>query len=228
MANLPYRMQLPILPILLLDKMDKEIARKYDQLLNRSFDRDLSMFLFKCFIEGITSTSYIYEEYVSFIPDTAIVGAYIAVHQLSKQTDIIEGTRISVGEFDKYIKDWFIKNSNSAKQLKAIYSNRFISPAKFLEFYNTQERKCAYCDITENEIRKLISKKRIYTKSLFNRGRSLEIDRKDSLKSYQEGNIVFCCYWCNNAKTDEFSESEFKNIGKQIKVVWQERLEKAS
>lgn len=227
MANLPYRIQLSILLILLFDRMDKEIARKYDQLLNRSFDRDLSMYLFKCFREGHTNTSFVDENYRSFVPDKAIVEAYIGIHQLSKQTDTIEGTGISVGEFDNYIKEWFQENKHLLRAFKEIFSLRFITIDSFFEFYISVERKCAYCDITEVEIRELISKKRIYTKSLFNRGRSLEIDRKNSLEGYEKGNMVFCCYWCNNAKTDEFSESEFKPIGKKIRAVWQRRLDKS-
>jgi len=34
------------------------------------------------------------------------------------------------------------------------------------------------------------------------------------------------CYWCNNAKTDEFDGDEFKEIGEAIKKVWKKRLKK--
>lgn len=32
------------------------------------------------------------------------------------------------------------------------------------------------------------------------------------------------CYWCNNAKTDEFTAEEFKEIGKEIRKIWDVRL----
>ena len=32
------------------------------------------------------------------------------------------------------------------------------------------------------------------------------------------------CYWCNNAKTDEFSPEEFKPIAEGIRKAWNERL----
>ncbi|WP_188117205.1 hypothetical protein [Campylobacter concisus] len=32
------------------------------------------------------------------------------------------------------------------------------------------------------------------------------------------------CYWCNNAKTDEFSPEEFKPIAEGIREVWNKRL----
>ena len=37
-------------------------------------------------------------------------------------------------------------------------------------------------------------------------------------------NLVFSCYWCNNAKTDTFSSEEFKIIGKEIGKIWKKRL----
>jgi len=32
------------------------------------------------------------------------------------------------------------------------------------------------------------------------------------------------CYWCNNAKTDEFFVDEFKEIARGINYAWQKRL----
>lgn len=34
------------------------------------------------------------------------------------------------------------------------------------------------------------------------------------------------CYWCNNAKTDEFTFEEFEEIGKSFGLVWNKRLKK--
>jgi len=54
---------------------------------------------------------------------------------------------------------------------------------------------------------------------------SLEIDRKVATDSYSNlANLTYSCYWCNNAKTDTFSEEEFKIIGQAIGQVWQQRL----
>lgn len=98
----------------------------------------------------------------------------------------------------------------------------------FEVFYNwiiSTERKCEYCDITEEEIGRLLIAKKLDTKRIGTRGRSLEYDRKEpNLKYSQLDNIVLCCYWCNNAKTDTFTYDEFKEIGKVIKSVWSERL----
>ena len=100
----------------------------------------------------------------------------------------------------------------------------------FLGFYgeDTQSiaRHCEYCGINETEIHQLIQHGLLITKRLKTRGRSMEVDRKDPEGPYAAHNIVLCCYWCNNAKTDEFSFEEFKEIAKSFTQIWQQRLQK--
>jgi 5-methylcytosine-specific restriction endonuclease McrA len=48
------------------------------------------------------------------------------------------------------------------------------------------------------------------------RGWNFEIDRKKPNLEYTTENCVAACYWCNNAKTDEFDDVEFKPIGELI------------
>ena len=62
---------------------------------------------------------------------------------------------------------------------------------------------------------------KIYKKSL--RGWNLEVERKDSNREYSPSNCKMACYWCNNAKTDEFTYEEFKLVGKEIRKVWDKR-----
>lgn len=96
----------------------------------------------------------------------------------------------------------------------------------FWDFYHwvkTTEECCHYCGITQEELIKLhelgISNKRT------TRGRTLEIDRKLPNEEYTNiQNLTYSCYWCNNAKTDTFSEEEFMVIGKAISIVWKRRL----
>lgn len=53
----------------------------------------------------------------------------------------------------------------------------------------------------------------------------MEIDRKISEEKYDKfSNLTYACYWCNNAKTDTFTEEEFMIIGKSISYVWKQRL----
>jgi hypothetical protein len=96
----------------------------------------------------------------------------------------------------------------------------------FYEWYCKQERKCFYCEITETKINDLLSKGKINTKRLKTRGKKLEIERRKPELGYNDiQNLTLCCYWCNNAKSDEFSEEEFiRYIAPCIKKIWQERL----
>lgn len=94
----------------------------------------------------------------------------------------------------------------------------------FYEWVSTNEKKCNYCGITEDQIQTLITKG-LKNKRSATRGKSLEIDRKVADKEYSEiSNLTYSCYWCNNAKTDTFTEEEFKEIGKAIGEIWKKRL----
>ena len=57
------------------------------------------------------------------------------------------------------------------------------------------------------------------------RGYSMEVDQKNAFAGYSDKNCVASCYWCNNAKTDEFNYDEFKEkIAEGITGVWNKRL----
>jgi hypothetical protein len=97
----------------------------------------------------------------------------------------------------------------------------------FYSWYISNVRKCFYCDITETEINDLLESGHLSTKRIATRGRKLELDRKQPDQDYDNfENIVFACYWCNNAKTDTFTVEEFKRVGKVFKEIWKNRLEK--
>lgn len=84
--------------------------------------------------------------------------------------------------------------------------------------------QCYYCEITTAQIVELGNKGKLRKKNL--RDWSLEIDRKNPNLEYFVDNCVMACYWCNNAKADEFTAEEFKEIAKGIKKVWSNRLSK--
>ena len=83
-------------------------------------------------------------------------------------------------------------------------------------------KQCGYCEITLEEINKLASAHKLYKKN--ERGFSLELDRKYPNKEYSFENCIMACYWCNNAKTDEFTAEEFVPIGKAIGTALKNRL----
>jgi len=114
-------------------------------------------------------------------------------------------------------------------EIRKLYNRKKIS-LPFFEFYKwyiSPERKCHYCDITESQIKQLLDSGNLETKRLATRGRKLELDRmQPNLKYDNLDNLVLSCYWCNNAKTDTFTEEEFKKVGLVFKEIWKERLAK--
>lgn len=100
-----------------------------------------------------------------------------------------------------------------------------MSFAEFYAWFQQQPPCCHYCGITEAEIEELLRAGNIKTKRITTRGKRLELDRKMPEPSYAVvENLVLCCYWCNNAKTDEFSADEFRLIAPAFRTVWQSRL----
>lgn len=94
---------------------------------------------------------------------------------------------------------------------------------EFKGWYSSTIKECHYCGINEYELDLLWTKYPNLTKR--KRGRRLEIERLKPNEPYSNlDNLVFCCYWCNNAKTDTFSHTEFELIGKEIKKIWVKRL----
>lgn len=113
-----------------------------------------------------------------------------------------------------------VRNLWTRKKIKMSFSD-------FYTWYLSHERKCFYCEITEQDIKQLLDSGKLATKRINTRGRKLELDRKKPELEYDDfENIVFACYWCNNAKTDTFTEEEFKRVGKVFKEIWKERSQK--
>ncbi|MCB9447123.1 MAG: hypothetical protein H6585_02115 [Flavobacteriales bacterium] len=150
----------------------------------------------------------------------------LAVIDQKKYADIEK----EMGVDRKQLSQWWDELKDEREQLSKIRQlwTKKCSEIDFWEFqkwYMTADRKCHYCNINESQIKILIDKGQIQTKRLTTRGRTLEIERREPNKPYDEtDNLVFCCYWCNNAKTDEFTEREFEEIGNCIAEIWKNRL----
>lgn len=83
------------------------------------------------------------------------------------------------------------------------------------------QKNCSYCGVHTNEIQRLRENLKISSKS--GRGFTLEVDRMEPNKEYTIDNCCMSCYWCNNAKTDEFLPLEFKEIARGINAAWRQR-----
>ena len=114
----------------------------------------------------------------------------------------------------KQSKDLKIKLNFTNKQLYDLFI-----------WHESTPKICAYCSIQENKLLELNKLPNHINKRYPKRGASLEIDRRNpKLKYTNIKNLVLACYWCNNAKTDTFTDSEFSKIGKVIKKIWIQRF----
>ena len=91
---------------------------------------------------------------------------------------------------------------------------KFEEMKKFALWYekariNPKERKCHYCEITEENLKKLFDNKVIQSKKpSFNS--TLQIERLNPDKGYVKDNCVLACCICNNAKSDMINAKNFK------------------
>jgi len=104
---------------------------------------------------------------------------------------------------------------------------REFSKEEFLNWYSENlDLGCYYCGIEiETQIsiieRGKLSSNRFFTYKYKNkigvekygtRGKSFEVDRKNPKGPYSIDNCVLCCYFCNNDKSDVFTESQYCNF----------------
>ncbi len=87
----------------------------------------------------------------------------------------------------------------------------------FLKWYSDNKGKCYYCKIPGDKIEKIYwgNRKTKRPKTRIH----LEVDRKKPNGNYNKENCVLVCFVCNNAKSDIFSEKEFKKIGRVIRNI---------
>lgn len=165
-------------------------------------------------------------EFERFYYDEPAFNSYLKVYQFTSNDELLENG-MKVKDLDSTINKWMKENKKDLTTFKEYFvQNRLIDKAVFMNWYGEDEkdRTCEWCQITKSEIDELIEGGEILTKRLSTRGRDMEVDRRFPNKGYEDGNLALCCYWCNNAKTDEFTAEEFIPIGKAIREAWKSRL----
>lgn len=76
-----------------------------------------------------------------------------------------------------------------------------------------EECVCFYCGINEKILSELYNDPKYTCKTKRNRGAWFELDRKDSSiekNVYSKDNMVLCCYFCNNHKSDVVSLNDMR------------------
>lgn len=202
--------------------MTKEESAKYAIKAKDSFKTKKNLFVFSLAV-GANHT-FTYDEFNDFKITDDLVKQYTSEYWQEYEDHIISNWTIK--EIAEKIKRIEANNIELLKLCEVNYVENFddIFPKnQFVHLIRKEREKgCYYCHITEGEIEKLGIKQKLNKKSF--RGWSLEIDRLNSNFEYTNENCVMACYWCNNAKTDEFTKEEFLEIGKVIQQIWEKRL----
>lgn len=198
--------------------MSRDIKRKYQSKAKESFRTKKNLYLFTLVINRSELEK---EEFLEFNLSDEVVEKYTAEYWQQQGFKSING--ILIDDIYDRIKVLELEYAEQLKELEKQYVDEYsrIFPEKDFEKL-LKEGNCSYCNITIEQIEQLADKKKLFKKSL--RGWRLEIDRLNSNLEYTYDNCVMSCYWCNNAKTDEFTEKEFKEIGKVIEKIWKKRL----
>lgn len=185
-----------------------------------SFRTRLNLYIYSCVINRIHQ--FTLEEFRKFSICEELVVEYATVYWQELVSFKIRD--LTIAEIQNAIGKIKQENDPLFREFEKAYVGE-IFPAIFPQSdFNvlTKSTYCYYCGITEDEILKLANLGKLRKKNL--RGWRLEMDRLDSNYEYKPQNCVMCCYWCNNAKTDEFTPKEFMLVGAAIREVWQKRL----
>jgi hypothetical protein len=195
---------------------------RYQALRKRSFERHLDLFLTTCFLRSPNQDLSQVEPsvYQAFHPTPQEWTFYVQSQQAKSYATSVNN--INIGVLDKAIKAWLADNSLQLKEYEFLH--QCISPAAFNALFTQEPAICAYCKLTQAQFEALIQAGKVQTKRLRTRGTSFEIDCRIPRLGYTEGNLALCCYWCNNAKTDEFTDLEFQPIAEALALVWHQRL----
>jgi len=215
---------------------------KYNTKIKDSFETKYKIFIFSLAVKDKFNLFQNNElnEFQKFILDTKIADKYSAEYKQLDYTDKLDGKVIEkiyenmrpylevIGNKPKNPSCHYSQYKKIYTQLFQDYKNNFNTIFKFENFENLIKNKiCSYCSISEEQIALLGEKGQLHNKRSDTRGYTLEIDRIYPNLEYTEENCTMSCYWCNNAKTDEFLPEDFKEIAKGINIAWNLRFEKA-
>ncbi|MCC5915854.1 MAG: hypothetical protein JJU02_00865 [Cryomorphaceae bacterium] len=186
-----------------------------------SFKTLSTMYLFHIAIEGKPFSK---EELTNFEITDELVHDYTAEFWQTETQKPFKKTGLTISDIYSKMQKYREQHADDIAEARIDYAT-VVLHKRFPEHEYKEvlsQNHCAYCDITIEQIEALAEKKMLFKKN--ERGWSLEMDRKNSNKEYTKDNCVMSCYWCNNAKTDEFAYEEFLEVGKAIGAVWKKRL----
>lgn len=203
-----------------MSRSEKEKLQCYNTKANDSFRTKLKLYLFnKAINQSWDSVNE--DDFEYFEIDQPLIDFYTTVY-FQQQLEVIISNGMTVNEVYHTMKTKKNELQNEIEKFRKNYISHFSKVFEEDKFYNLlDQEECAYCRLTEKEIRVLAKGKQLHKK--VERGWKLEIDRLNSNLEYKPDNCVMACYWCNNAKTDEFTAEEFMEVGNAIRKIWDKR-----
>jgi len=202
---------------------EKEIRQKYNSKVKDSFKTKFTLFLFDQAVNHLLKENLSISNFEKFnISDDLITEYTNQYWQLKTNTKI--RNKFKIEEIYNALKEW---NNDAFKErclesYKRTFEKTIYPLESFIKLFDSPN--CCYCGITKKEIELIGDSENLNKKTL--RGWNLEIERFNSNLEYTEDNCALACYWCNNAKTDEFTKEEFEPIGEEIRKIWEARLGK--
>jgi len=199
--------------------MDNITSTKYRAKAKDSFKTKKNLFVFDRVINN--NADFTSADFKNFQITNELVEKYANDYWQQEYSYLINGKTIK--EIQNKITELETLNKKLLQDFEQEYVKKFSTIFPESDFEKLLgEKECYYCGITIEKLEKLADKKKLFNKT--NRGWTLEIDRLKPNLEYSKDNCVMACYWCNNAKTDEFSDDEFKTIGLEIAKIWEKRL----
>lgn len=203
---------------------EAEIKSKYRSKAKDSFKTRLRFYIFDYVV--YKKKTFTEEDFFDFEITDKLIKQYTAEYYQKEFNDNlkIEDCELTISEIYDKIKETEIREKAVYdKWFEKYFKDKFEIQYPYKEFKeDLLSEVCHYCHITINMIHQLADEKKLYKKNA--RGWVMEIDRKQPNKEYTTENCVPSCYWCNNAKTDEFCDKEFKEVGEAIRKIWEKRL----
>lgn len=194
----------------------------YKEKAKHSFQTRLRFFRFYCVVNNLPFTK---EKFLEFKTENHenVITVYTTQYCQWHENDFLENIplKVTVNEAYKAMEQLIISD-------ESVWFNEYFEEFKVrypFDIYlkHSKADTCEYCKITIDDIKQLADKKKIFKKT-YQRGYIMEIDRRLPNNEYTTENCVPCCYWCNNAKTDEFTDDEFIPIAKELRKALENRL----
>lgn len=200
--------------------MNSENERKYLVKAKDSFKTKKQMYIFSKIINK--DQNYNLQDFANFKITADLVEIYTTKYWQYGRENVVHN-ELTPDKIYYSIKDIQENQAQFFHECEKLYVRDFPEVFPKEDFENLLNSKhCSYCNITESQILELANSHKLYKKN--ERGWKLEIDRKNSNFEYSKDNCVMACYWCNNAKTDEFTAEEFAEVGIAIGKIWEMRL----